>query len=204
MRAYHCKSDRFRYVAAGRSELGRDDATHEQLEGEKDRGKETLTRLKRLFRVNTDNFRKLAIEAAEQQYDSNQIKISAGSVRAYVQRRRRKYGHFDFGSVEHALRAQEERFRVALCKFQGVPLMCERVQNIISGAIGWIAVQDVNPTVEASNVASALEAMHNELDQLEQRPVNQIGTAPQNFHVKQFLRYLNIVNSGFLILFGAT
>ena len=28
---YHCKTDEFRFVAAGRSELGRDDSKHEQL-----------------------------------------------------------------------------------------------------------------------------------------------------------------------------
>ena len=179
---YRCKTDEFRYVAAGRSELGRDGAKHEQLASEYSCGSVTLTRFTKQFRANHNCFRKLAIEAAGQLYKEKGIQVSAGSVRAYLMRRRRKYGKFDFESAEQSLKAHEERFEVALRKFQGAPLEYERLQNIISGGIGWIAVQDFQPTAEASNVATALEGMNNELDQLDPRPVDQIGTSPPDFH----------------------
>jgi len=172
-------------VAAGRAELGRDGAKHEQLASEYSCGSDTLTQLTKQFRANHDGFRKLAIEAAGQLYKEKGIQLSAGSVRAYLLRRRQRYlryGHFDFESAEQSLKANEERVEVALRKFQGAPLEYEWLQSIISGGIGWIAVQDFQPTAEASNVATALEGMNDELDQLDPRPVDQIGTAPPDFH----------------------
>jgi hypothetical protein len=179
---YHCLTDGFRYVAAGRSELGRDDSKHEQLASEYMCTTETISQITRKFRENRDNFRKLAIEKTRQHYKVKGIQVSAGSVRAYLMRRRRKYGNFDFQSVEQSLKAHEERFEVALRKFEGVTLEYERLQNFISGGIRGIAKQDFQPTVEASKVASALQAMHDALDQLDPRPVDQIGTAPPDFH----------------------
>ena len=179
---YHCLTDGFRYVAAGRSELGRDDSKHEQLASEYGCSTDTIAQLSRKFRDNRDNFRELAIEAARQHYKKKGIQVSAGSVRAYLMRRRRKYGNFDFESAEQSLKAHEERFEVAFRIFQGAPLEYERLQNIISGGIRSIAEQDFQSTVEASRVASALKAMHDALDELDPRPVDQIGTAPPDFH----------------------
>ena len=99
---YRCKTDEFRYVAAGRSELGRDGAKHEQLASEYSCGSVTLTRFTKQFRANHNCFRKLAIEAAGQLYKEKGIQVSAGSVRAYLMRRRRKYGNFDFESAEQS------------------------------------------------------------------------------------------------------
>ena len=72
---YHCLTDGFRYVAAGRLELGRDGAKQEQLERECICSSLTLTRLTRLFRANHDNFRKLAIEKARQHYKKRGFKF---------------------------------------------------------------------------------------------------------------------------------
>ena len=182
---YRCKTDEFRYVAAGRSELGRDGAKHEQLASEYSCGSVTLTRFTKQFRANHNCFRKLAIEAAGQLYKEKGIQVSAGSVRAYLMRRRRKYGNFDFESAEQSLKAHEERSEVALRKFQGDPLMSQMLQDIISRAIEGIAVQDFQSAVEASKVAFALETINDELDgldQLDPRPVDPIGTSPSDFH----------------------
>jgi hypothetical protein len=182
---YHCKTDEFRFVAAGRSELGRDDSKHEQLASEYMCTTETISQITRKFRENRDNFRKLAIEKTRQHYKEKGIQVSAGSVRAYLMRRRRKYGNFDFQSVEQSLKAHEERFEVALRKFQGDLLMSQMLQDIISRAIEWIAVQDFQSAVEASKVACALETINDELDgldQLDPRPVDPIGTAPPDIH----------------------
>jgi hypothetical protein len=97
-------------------------------------------------------------------------------------RRRRKYGNFDFQSVEQSLKAHEERFEVALRKFQGDLLMSQMLQDIISRAIEWIAVQDFQSAVEASKVACALETINDEWSKLDPRPVDQIGTSPPDFH----------------------
>ena len=182
---YHCLTDGFRYVAAGRSELGRDDSKHEQLASEYGCSTDTIAQLSRKFRDNRNNFRELAIEAARQHYKKKGIQVSAGSVRAYLMRRRRKYGNFDLESVEQSLKAHEERSEVALRKFQGDPLMSQMLQDIISRAIEGIAVQDFQSAVEASKVAFALETINDELDgldQLDPRPVDPIGTSPSDFH----------------------
>ena len=101
----------------------------------------------------------------------------------YLLSRKRKYGDFDFERAEPvSLRSLEKRFEVAFRKFEGVTSEFERLQNIISGGIRRIAEQDFQPTVEASKVATALKAMHDALDELDPRPVDQIGTAPPDFH----------------------
>ena len=184
-RAQSCKTDNFRYEAAGRAELGRDGASNKQLRIDYDCSKSTIINLTKLFRANDDNFRRRAIDAAEQDYRKRGIHVSAHSVRAYLLNRLRKYrqyGVFDYQSAEQSLKAHEEKFEVAFRNFQGDPLEYERLQNIISGGIGRIAVQDFQPTAEASKVASELKAMHDALDELDPRPVDRIGTAPPDFH----------------------
>jgi hypothetical protein len=90
-RAQRCKTDKFRYEAAGRAELGRDGASNEKLGTYYDCRKDTIIQLTKLFRANHDDFRMLEIDAAEQDYKLNSIQVSAGSVRTYLMRRRRKY-----------------------------------------------------------------------------------------------------------------
>ena len=179
---YHCKTDAFRYVVAGRSELGRDDSTHEQLAGEYCCSPKTIAELSKCFRENRHNFRKLAIEATIKHYKEKGIQFSAESVRAYLLRRRKKYGHFDIEGPDQSLKALEERLGVALRNFQGDPLKSQMLQDIISRAIEWIALQDFQSAEEGSKVASALQAINDELDRIDPRPVDQIGTAPSNFH----------------------
>jgi hypothetical protein len=174
-----------RYEAAGRAELRRDGASNTKLGNDYNCHKNTIINLAKLFRANDDDFRRLAINEAEQYYKSRGIHVSAYSVRAYLLNRLQRYcqkGDFDYQSAEQFLKAHEEKFEVAFRQFQGAPLELERLQNIISGGIGWIAVQDFEPTAEASNVATALQGMNDELDQLDPRPVDPIGTAPPDIH----------------------
>jgi hypothetical protein len=56
---YHCLTDGFRYVAAGRSELGRDGAKHEQLASEYSCGSVTLTGSQNNFEPTTTAFESL-------------------------------------------------------------------------------------------------------------------------------------------------
>ena len=204
----HGKTETFRHEAAGRAELRRDGASNDELGKLYGCHRQTINELTKLFQDNHDNFRNIAIKDAEEDYKKRGIHVSAHSVRAYLLSRKRKYGDFDFESAEPvSLRSLEKRFEVAFRKFEGVTSEFERLQNIISGGIRRIAEQDFQPTVEASKVATELKAMHDALDELDPRPVDRIGTAPPDFHeivspVFKLLK-LSIVNSGFLILFGA-
>jgi hypothetical protein len=183
MRKQSSKTEKIRHVAAGRAELRRDGASNDELGKLYGCHRQTINELTKLFQDNHDDFRKIAIHEAEEDYKKRGIHVSAHSVRAYLVSRKRKYGGFDFESAEPvSLRSLEKRFEVAFRKFEGVTLEYERLQNIISGGIRGIAKQDFQPTVEASKVASALQAMHDALDQLDPRPVDQIGTAPPDFH----------------------
>jgi hypothetical protein len=183
---FYARVERSKYEIGGRSELGRVGETRDQLKSDYDFSNETLLKINLHFQQNHDNFRLLACEAANKYYEINGIEVSPESLRLYLDRRRRRYGFSDFEGAVPAVKAQEIRFLLALRKFEGVYPKYKSVQQIISGAIQWIALQD---TVNASTVAAALEDMNKALDQLDPRPSNdQIGTVPRDssFHAMVF------------------
>ena len=147
--------------------------------------------LSKKLKDESDQFLLDAIDAAERYYDRNGTEISAGSIKAYLQRRRLS----GFETVKSAVNALEEKVQGILDKFQGAPVQYKEAKKIIANTIRKWAL---NP-IDANTVNTALETMGNALDQLEpSSSIDPRGVPPREFY-KQISPCLNIVNSLLLI-----
>ncbi len=139
----------------------------------------------------SDDFLLHAIDAAEKYYDQHGIEVSAGSIQAYLQRRRRS----GYETDKSAVKALEEKVQGILDKIQGAPDQYKMAKNVIACTIRKLAL---NP-IDANTVIAALEDMGNALDQLEpSSSFDPRGVAPREFY-KQISPCSNILNSRLLI-----
>jgi hypothetical protein len=171
------KTTVFTHELAGRLELGRkgDIITYPVLASQYSCSERFIVTLRSKTKDTYDEFRLLAIESAEKYLDSKGIEVSAGSVRAYLQRRQLP----GCTAVESAVRAQEDRVQDVLVKFQSVPIIYQNAKKIIADTVRRLALKPI----DAETVMAALEDMGRALDQLEPSSSNdQRGMAPREFH----------------------
>ena len=174
------KTTEFTHELAGRLELGRkgDCIRYPDLASQYFCSERFIVTLRSKTKDTYDEFRLRAIESAEKYLDRKGIEVSAGSVRAYVQRRQLPAET----AVESALRAQEDRVQDVLNKFQGVPITYQNAKKIIADTVRRLAL---NP-IDAETVMAALQDMGRALDQLESLEPSssndQRGMAPREFH----------------------
>jgi hypothetical protein len=188
---YTTKTSAYRHELAGRILLGRDDMTYSALASHYGCCHDHVAKLSAKLKDASDDFLLLAINAAERYYDQHGIEVSAGSIQAYLQRR--KLSGYD--TVQSAVNAHEEKVRGILDRFQGAPIQFIEAKNVIACTIRKLAL---NP-IDAHTVNAALEDMGNALDQLEpSSSTDQRGVAPREFY-KQISPCLKIVNSRLLI-----
>ena len=77
--------------------------------------------LSKKLKDESDQFLLDAIDAAERYYDRNGTEVSAGSIKAYLQRRRLS----GYETDKSAVNALEEKVQGILDKFQGAPIQCK-------------------------------------------------------------------------------
>ena len=106
--SYVTKTNEYKHELAGRIELGRDGLSYPALASHYRCSRDFIVKLRSKSKDTFDDFRLHAIDAAEKYYERNGIEVSAGSVRAYLERRR----HADYETVVFAVKAQEEKVRV--------------------------------------------------------------------------------------------
>jgi len=188
---YTTKTSAFRLELAGRILLGRDDMTYSALAAYYRCSPNHVGTLSKKLKDESDQFLLDAIDAAERYYDRNGAEVSAGSIKAYLQRRRGS----GYETVKSAVNALEEKVQGILDKFQGAPIQYKEAKKIIANTIRKLALKPI----DANTVNTALEDMGNALDQLEpSSPIDPRGVAPREFY-KQISPCLNIVNSRLLI-----
>ena len=167
------KTDKYKHELAGRVELGRDGLAYPALALHYDCSQNFIVKLRATSKDKFDDFRLRAINAAEKNYELNGIKASAGSLRAYLERRRLS----DYAEVVTAVRAHEEKVQGVLHKFEGAPIQFQSAKNIIAATIRLLALKPIN----ASSIAAALDDMGKAMDQLDpSSSSDQIGMAPGN------------------------
>ena len=187
---YTTKTSAFRHELAGRILLGRDHFTYSALASYYGCSCDHVGTLNKKLKDESDQFLLDAIDAAERYYDQNGTEVSAGSIKAYLQRRRLS----GYETVKSAVNALEEKVQGILDKFQGAPVQYKEAKIIANTIRKWA----LNP-IDANTVNTALETMGNALDQLEpSSSIDPRGVPPREFY-KQISPCLNIVNSLLLI-----
>ena len=179
----------FRLELAGRILLGRDHFTYSALASYYGCSCDHVGTLNKKLKDESDQFLLDAIDAAERYYDQNGTEVSAGSIKAYLKRRRLS----GYETVKSAVNALEEKVQGILDKFQGASVQYKEAKIIANTIRKWA----LNP-IDANTVNTALETMGNALDQLEPSSSIDPRGVPREFY-KQISPCLNIVNSRLLI-----